>query len=414
MPISNPMNVVDRLRRFQRGVRDMIIRSRKSSGSMYEVSHSTVADTIYKIDTQVDPLLEGFCQEWGRETPLVLIAEGIEDEHGEEAAVTFPRGTREADAEIRVIIDPIDGTRGIMYDKRAAWALAGVAPNKGPGTRLRDIEIAVMTELPTSKMGFADVLWAIKGRGAHGVRESLNPSEVPLEDAVPIGRVLTKMGKVATEQVAEALHMQRTKGGLVGQILVGMGVVNESDVQIALAFQKGQKPDVGGEVATAIAGDALSLHSSQAVTINHGFASVSNFFPGTKVLASELMEHLVRNLIGEADVTKATVFDDQYICTGGQFYELMIGHDRFNADLRPTFYRMQGQPEGLCCHPYDCATMLIAEEAGVILTDERGDPLDGPLDTTTGLSWTGYANTELRRKVEPLVLEFLARASKKT
>jgi hypothetical protein len=188
-----------------------------------------------------------------------------------------------------------------------------------------------------------------------------------------------------------------------------MGYVQESDVQIALAFQKGEKPEVGGAVATAIAGDAMSLRSSQADTINHGFATVSNFFPGTKVLASELMEHLVRNLIGQADVTKATVFDDQYISTGGQFYELMIGHDRFNADLRPTFYRMQGQPEGLCCHPYDCATMLIAEEAGVILTDERGEPLDGPLDTTTGLSWVGYANPALKQKMEPLVLEFLSR-----
>ncbi len=58
-----------------------------------------------------------------------------------------------------------------MYDKRAAWALAGVAPNKGPGTRLRDIEVAVMTELPTSKMAYRDVLWAIKGQGARGVRE---------------------------------------------------------------------------------------------------------------------------------------------------------------------------------------------------------------------------------------------------
>jgi len=56
-----------------------------------------------------------------------------------------------------VLIDPIDGTRGIMYDKRAAWALAGVAPNRGPATRLSDIHLAVMTELPTSKMGFADV-----------------------------------------------------------------------------------------------------------------------------------------------------------------------------------------------------------------------------------------------------------------
>jgi len=114
----------------------------------------------------------------------------------------------------------------------------------------------------------------------------------------------------------------------------------------------------------------------------------------------------VKNLIGEADVTKATVFDDQYICTGGQFYELIVGHDRFNADLRPIFYAMQGQPEGLCCHPYDCATLLIAEEAGVVITDGRGQPLDGPLDVTTGLSWAGFANQKLREKIEPLMKAF--------
>ena len=49
------------------------------------------------------------------------------------------------------------------------------------------------------------------------------------------------------------------------------------------------------------------------------------------VLASELMEHVVLHTLGAADVTKASVFDDQYVSTGGQFYELMIGHDRFNA-----------------------------------------------------------------------------------
>ena len=135
---------------------------------------------------------------------------------------------------------------------------------------------------------------------------------------------------------------------------------------------------------------------------------ISNFFPGTKVLASELMESLVRDLIGPADVTRATIFEDQYISTGGQFYELIVGHDRFNADLRPTFYRMQGQPEGMCCHPYDCAALLIAREAGVIITDEFGRDLDGPLDTTTGISWVGYANAELRKKIEPLLMQFLS------
>jgi hypothetical protein len=165
-----------------------------------------------------------------------------------------------------------------------------------------------------------------------------------------------------------------------------------------------------GERVDLTNGDAseLTFRPSQADSIDHGFAMVANFFPGTKVLASELMEHLVRNLVGPADVTQATVFDDQYISTGGQFYEMIVGHDRFNADLRPLFYRLQGQPEGLCCHPYDCATWLVAEEAGVILTDGLGRPLDGPLDVTTGLSWAAYANTALRGSIEPLVSAFFA------
>ena len=332
MATFDHQSVLDRLVAFQAQVRDVMISSRQAAG-LHEVSHAMSADTIYKIDTAVEPILDAFCEEWAKTTPLVLIAEGAQNEHGEEGNVVYPRGAREEDAQIRLIVDPIDGTRGIMYDKRAAWALAGVAPNKGPNTRLRDIEVAVMAELPTSKMGFSDVLTAIKGRGARGMRVNLASGAV----------------------------------------------------------------------------QPLQIQPSAATGIDHGFASVANFFPGTKRLASELMEHLVANLIGPADVTKATVFDDQYISTGGQFYELIVGHDRFNADLRPVFYRMQGQPEGLCCHPYDCASMLIAEEAGVVLTDELGRPLDGPLDVTSGISWVGYANAALRARMQPFVASFLNR-----
>jgi fructose-1,6-bisphosphatase/inositol monophosphatase family enzyme len=414
LSLANPQGVVDKLRAFQRAVRDTIIASRTSAEPLHEVSRTSSADTIYRIDTAVEALLEDFFQAWGQETPLVLIAEGLEDHHGKEGPMVFPHGAKEDDAHIRVIVDPVDGTREIMYDKRAAWALAGVAPNKGPHTRLRDIEVAVMTELPTSKMGFADVLWAIKGRGAMGVRERLEPEKVELlpvemDRHAPIGKVLTKLGKVDDHKLIEALNAQQRKGGLVGEILVGMGYVNQKDVQIAVAFQKGDNPNLAPEMMSLIKGERLNLRRSTAETINHGFATVSNFFPGTKVLASELMEHLVRSLIGPADVTQATVFDDQYISTGGQFYELIVGHDRFNADLRPLFYRLQDQPEGLCCHPYDCAGLLIAEEAGVIITAPDGNPLDGPLDTTTGLSWIGYANPTLRAKIEPLIKQFIER-----
>lgn len=327
--LPDPDSIVARLKEFQATVRGLLVRSRAAQG-LSDVRRDSAADTIYQIDTLVEPILEDFCRDWARTTPLVLIAEGIESEGGAEGVKVFPEGAAEADAQVRLIVDPIDGTRGLMYDKRAAWALAGVAANKGPATRLRDVEVAVMTELPTSKMGRADVLWAIKGRGARAERVDLDTGKARPFAPAP----------------------------------------------------------------------------STADGINHGFATVSNFFPGTKVLAGELMEHLARHLIGPADVTRAAVFDDQYISTGGQFYELIVGHDRFNADVRPLLYRIQNQPPGLCCHPYDCATWLVAEEAGVILTDGLGGPLDGPLDVTTGLSWAGYANEALRRRIEPLVLQF--------
>jgi type IV pilus assembly protein PilB len=59
----------------------------------------------------------------------------------------------------------------------------------------------------------------------------------------PIGRVLTKMGKVTREQVVEALTFQknRGKGVPLGRILIDLGYVKETDVNIALAAQKGHE-----------------------------------------------------------------------------------------------------------------------------------------------------------------------------
>ena len=55
----------------------------------------------------------------------------------------LPRGVPESEAVWRIIVDPIDGTRGLMYQKRSAWILTGVAPNRGPETNLQDIELAM-------------------------------------------------------------------------------------------------------------------------------------------------------------------------------------------------------------------------------------------------------------------------------
>ena len=55
----------------------------------------------------------------------------------------------------------------------------------------------------------------------------------------PIGRVLTKMGKVTQPQVIEALQRQRDEGGKLGEILVEMGYITPDDVTAALSAQRG-------------------------------------------------------------------------------------------------------------------------------------------------------------------------------
>src|SRR6185436_21173879 len=84
--------------------------------------------------------------------------------------LTLPKGTPDAECRWRLLVDPIDGTRGLMYQKRSAWILTGVAPNRGAETRLRDIVLAVQTEIPLVKQHLCDQLWAVRGAGVEATR----------------------------------------------------------------------------------------------------------------------------------------------------------------------------------------------------------------------------------------------------
>jgi hypothetical protein len=133
-------------------------------------------DTIFGIDAAVEELLLARCREWGEHQHFTLIAEGLDPE-----GVPFGRPGR-GGAPFRLLVDPIDGTRGLMFDKRPAWCLMGAAPDRGAATRLRDVEVAVMTELPTTRQATSDTLWAVAGQArAHGVRlELATGAERPL------------------------------------------------------------------------------------------------------------------------------------------------------------------------------------------------------------------------------------------
>lgn len=283
-------------------VRDLVVGSRGMD--MAAVAGETVADTIYAVDRVADDaLVEWFEEHW---PGVTLVSEGLDEPVvvGDDPAWT-------------VIVDTIDGTRGLMYDKRPAWSLAAAAP---PGGGLADIVAAAMTELPTVKQGSADQLSATRGGGLRAERVDL----------------------------------------------------------------------AGGQRA------AFDVLPSRATDLSHSFSGVAKFFlPGKAALAAleaELFERL-----GERDV-----FDDEYLSTGGQLHELITGRDRFVADLRPLV-----TGDGLACHPYDVCTALVLEEAGGVVTDPWGAPLDVPLDNVTPVAWVGYANEALAARIGPVLAELV-------
>ena len=99
----------------------------------------------------------------------------------------------------------------------------------------------------------------------------------------------------------------------------------------------------------------------------------------------------------------AHVFDDEYISSGGQLHELIAGHDRFVADLRPLV-----DPDAFACHPYDVCTAMLLEEAGGVVTDPRGAPLDVPLDTTiAGRVGRATRTRRSRRRIGPILAELV-------
>ena len=296
---------------------------------------AAAGDTVFAIDRVSEERLVAFCErEIAPERPIVLVAEGLADVGHGEGVLPLPRGIGADEAEVRILIDPIDGTRGYMYQKRSAWILTSVAPNRGPETRLGDVELALQTEIPLVKQHLADELWAARGEGMHAERYNRLTGERSL----------------------------------------------------------------------------IRLSPSRAEGIAQGFASVSRFFPGMREELAAIDEEIMRGVFGPPRRGRAACFEDQYICTGGQLYELIAGHDRFVADLRPVVEPLlarRGLALGICCHPYDLASVLVAEEAGVIVTDGRGGPLDAPLDTTSDLAWAGYANAAIRARIEPLLLAAL-------
>ena len=325
--------LVANIRGVHEAIRDEVVAAceRQSIDELSAVVGDDAGDTLFAIDRLSEAVLLAHFAELGRQWPCLLIAEGL----GQDGRRVLPAGTRERDVEIVVIVDPIDGTRGLMVQKRPAWVLTGVAPYRGGGETLADIALAVQTEIPLVKQHLADQMWAIAGTGARAER------------------------------------LDRTTGA--------------------------RRP--------------LTLRPSRATTILQGFGGLSRFFPGARAELGAIDDEIAERILGPPQRGRAQAFEDQYVSSAGQLYELAAGHDRWVADLRPVvepLLRARGRALGICSHPYDLCTELIAREAGVIVTDPAGRRLAAPLDVFAEVAFVAFANDAIRAAVEPALRAALA------
>lgn len=288
----------------------------------------TPADIIYQIDIEAEEeiirILQTRAHEFGG---IILLAEGI----GEEDKSLYPQGISEGDAKVKIICDPIDGSRGLMYGKRPAFFLA--AAGEVTAQTLKDMEVSVMVEIPIPKQHEYDVLSAVRGEGAENLRYNLD-------------------------------------GSFVKKIL---------------------KP-------------------SDVASIESGFISFVKYcYPG-KDYVSILEERFLDQIFADREEHFLGVFEDQYISSGGQLYELICGHDRLVVDIRGAMYakfKREGRKVGQVSHPYDLACVLIAEEYGVVVNNLDGTPFDAPLDMTYDVDFIAYSNRQIQNQCEGLLLDIL-------
>ena len=275
-------------------------------------------DVSYDIDIEAENIIINLLGEYNGSFKINLIMEGV----GER---TFNTDQKE---EVTIIIDPIDGTREIMYDKRSAWILSGISYNSDP--RISNIDTCIQTEIPIFKQNIFSQIIAHRGKGAFE----------------------TLLDKTSFKEIRSA----------------------------------------------------YALSSSKASDFINGFVCLINPFPGVKEKIGKVYDILYSKLIPNRQMNDAKVFSDEYLSTAGQVYLLATGKYRLVADLRPLY---QDKILSLCCHPYDLSTILIAEEAGVLIRNHNNKVIDYPLDTKTNCSWIGFANNDLYRKYSKMFFEIL-------
>jgi len=148
-------------------------------------------------------------------------------------------------------------------------------------------------------------------------------------------------------------------------------------------------------------GEERALEVDAEPRLDHGYFPFFGFHPQVRPLVARLGADFFSRLESEG-IDTGTCFDDQYISSGGQLALIALGTYRMVVEPRAWLAARTAPTQ--TCKPYDIAgAVLCATEAGAVVTDLAGAPLDHPLDATTPVSFCAFHNPATRERLWPLL-----------
>jgi len=111
----------------------------------------------------------------------------------------------------------------------------------------------------------------------------------------PLGRILLDAGVINSEQLDEALNLQRKEGGVLGQILVTLGHCRGEQIAHALAVQAGMqvvdlgKMDIPPEVIARIPANVAKIYRVVPIEFEAGILTVAMADPTNIAALDDLM-----------------------------------------------------------------------------------------------------------------------------
>ena len=124
----------------------------------------------------------------GRWLPVVVVAAELDvaaHRGRRRGHCPSPDGEPQNCPRYRIIVDPIDGTRGLMYSKRSAWITPASHHNTMMFHCFRTSWWRCRLEIPPPKQTLADTLIAVRGSGAWATRTDLETGATTALDPVP-------------------------------------------------------------------------------------------------------------------------------------------------------------------------------------------------------------------------------------